>query len=86
MYNSSPFNKKQMMEWEDKDDVNKTWVAYKMFFKKYYELKKRYSNAKPGRVGFKSAANVADKSEIESYENKNYPDGIRDATSSEESI
>ena len=52
MYNSSPFNKKQMMEWEDKDDVNKTWVAYKMFFKKYYELKKCYSNVKPVIMGF----------------------------------
>ena len=62
MYNSSLFDEKNMMEWEDKDDANKTWGACKMFFKKYYELKKGYSNAKPGRMGFESAANVADKS------------------------
>ena len=50
-----------MMEWEDKNDVNKTWGACKMFFKNYYELKKRYSNARPDRIGFESAENVADK-------------------------
>ena len=33
MYNSSLLDKKQMMEWEDKDDVNKTRGACKMFFK-----------------------------------------------------
>ena len=31
MYNSSLFNRKQMMGWEEKDDVNKTWGACKMF-------------------------------------------------------
>ena len=34
MYNSNIFDKKQMMEWEEKDDVNKTWGACNMFFKK----------------------------------------------------
>ena len=48
MYNSNLFDKKHMMEWEDKDEVNKTWGGCTMFFKKYYELKKRYSNARPG--------------------------------------
>ena len=34
MYNkNSLFNKKEMMEWEYKDDINKTWGAWKMFFK-----------------------------------------------------
>ena len=80
MYNSSLFDKKQMMEWEDKDDVNKTWGVCKMLFKKYYELKKRYINAKTDRMGFKSAVNVADKSEIESDELKNYLGGLRYAT------
>ena len=42
--------------------------------------KKRYSNANPGRMGFESAANVADKNEIESDELKNYRDGLSDAT------
>ena len=36
MYEGSLFDEKQMMEWDDKDDVNKTWRACKMFFKKYY--------------------------------------------------
>ena len=72
-----------MMEWEYKDDVKKTWGACKMFFKKYYELKKCYSNTKPGRMGFKSAANVADKSEIESDKLKNYLDGLSNSTRSD---
>ena len=80
MYKSSLFGEKQMMEWEDKNDVNKTWGACKMFFKKYYELKKCYSNTRPGRMGFESEANVADKIEMESNELKSYLDGLSDAT------
>ena len=64
MYNISPFYEKQMMEWEDKDDINNTWGACKMLFKKYYKLQKLCGNARPGRMGFESAANVADKSEM----------------------
>ena len=80
MYNSSLFDEKHMMEWEYKDDVNKTWGACKMFFKKYYELKKLYSNENSGRMVFKSAVNVADKSEIESDELKNHLNGLSNAT------
>ena len=80
MYNSSLLDEEHMMEWEDKDDVNKTWGACKMFFKKYYELKNRYSNVRPDRMGFESAANMADKSEMESDKLNNYLDGISDAT------
>ena len=35
-----------------------------MFFKKYYKLKKRYSNARLDRMGFESVANMADKIEM----------------------
>ena len=80
MYNSSLFDEKHMMEWDYKDDVNKTWGACKMFFKKYYELKKRYINAKTDRMGFKSAVNVADKSKIVINELKNFLDGLSDST------
>ena len=68
------------MKWEDKEDVNKTWGACKMFFKKYYELKKLYINAKLGIMAFESAANVADRSEIESDKLKYYLDGLSNAT------
>ena len=34
------------------------------------QIKKRYSNARSGRMGFKSAANVADKNKMESDELK----------------
>ena len=54
-----------------------------MFFKKYYKLKRRYSKAKTGRMVFESAANVADKSEIESDELKNYLDGISNTTAAD---
>ena len=80
LYNSSLFNEKQMMEWEDKNDINKTWGACKIFFKKYYKLKKRYSNARPVMMSFESAANVADKIEMERDELKNYLDGLSDTT------
>ena len=69
-----------MIEWEDKEDVNETWGACKMFFKKYYELKKRYSNAMPGRMGFESATNVAEKIEMESNKLKHFLDGLSDTT------
>ena len=41
------------------------------------------SNAKPVRTGFKSAANVADKSEIESNDLRNYLDVLSNATRAE---
>ena len=51
---------------------------------KYYELKKRYSNARPGQMGFKSAVNVSDRIEMESDELKNYLDKLSGATSADE--
>ena len=53
MYNSEMFDEQQLMEWEDKIETNKTWTNCKTFFKDYYKLKKRYSNARPGRHGSK---------------------------------
>ena len=49
-------------------------------FKKYYEFKNLYSNARPGRMGSESAVNVADKSELKSNDLKNYLDGLRNTT------
>ena len=69
-----------MMEWEDKDDVKKTRRACKMFFKKYYGFKKDYSILRPGRMGFNSAANVSDKSKMESDELKKYLGGLDNTT------
>ena len=51
-----------------------------MFFKKYYELKKRYSNARPGWMEFESAENVLDRIKMESNELKSYLDGLSNAT------
>ena len=83
MYNSNLFDEKHMMEWEDKDNFNKTWGSCNMFLKKYYELKKRYINARPGRMGFESAVNVSDRIEMESDKLKNYLEGLSDATRSD---
>ena len=80
MHNRNFFDKKQIIEWEDKDDVNNTWGVWQMFFKKYYKLKKRYSNGRPDLMGFESAANVAENIEMESDKLKNYLDGLSDAT------
>ena len=68
------------MEWEDKDNVNQKRGACKMFFKRYYKFKKRYINAGPGMMEFESAVNVANKSEMESDELKNYLNGLSNAT------
>ena len=80
MYNTSLFDKKQMMEWEDKDKFNKTLGPCKIFFKNYDELNKLYSNARLDMMGFESAENVADKIETESDELKNYLNRLSDAT------
>ena len=80
MYDIGLSDKKQIVEWENNDDMNKTWGACKMFFKRYYKPKKRYSTEKPGRMGFESAANVADKSKIERNELKTYLDRLSNAT------
>ena len=80
MYNRIMFDEKHIMEWEYKDNFNKTWGACKMFFKKHYEFKKCYSNARPGRMVFESAENVVGMSKMVSNKLKNYLDGIRGAT------
>ena len=58
MYNSEIFNKQKLLKWEEKFETDKTWTICKTFFKKYYQLKKIYSNVHSGKHGFESAANV----------------------------
>ena len=48
--------------------------------KKYYELKKCYSNVRPGWMEFESAENVLDRIKMESNELKSYLDGLSNAT------
>ena len=56
MYNFNIFNELQLMEWENKDDIDKTWTNYKQFFKEGYKTKKRFRSTQPTR--FESAANL----------------------------
>ena len=56
MYNSNIFDKLQLMEWENKDDINKTWKNCKQFFKERYKTKKRFRSTQP--MGLESAANL----------------------------
>ena len=61
------------MEWEDKVETEKTWTNCKTFFKNYYQLKKRYSNARPGKYRFESAANVNEQAHTNKYEGTRVP-------------
>ena len=50
MYNISLFDDKQMMEWEEKEDVNKTWGARNMFLRSTMSLKT--ATATQGQAGW----------------------------------
>ena len=71
-YNSDMFDEQQLMDWEDKTETKKTWTNCKTFFKKYYQLKKRYINVRPEKYGFKSAANVNIQAHTNKYEDIDY--------------
>ena len=68
MYNSDMFNEQQLMEWEEKTETDKTCTNCKTFFKKFYQLKKRYSNARPGKHWSESAVNVSEWEHTNNYE------------------
>ena len=72
MYNSEIFNKQKLLKWEEKFETDKTWTICKTFFKKYYQLKKIYSNVHSGKHGFESAANVNGRAHKNNYEAIDY--------------
>ena len=63
MYNSNIFDKIQLMEWENKDNIDKTWTNCKQFFKERYKTKKRFGSTQP--TGFESASNLNEVDEEE---------------------
>ena len=63
MYNSNIFEKIQLMEWENKDDIDKSWTNCKQFFKERYKTKKRFGRTQP--TGFELAANLTEVHEEE---------------------
>ena len=56
MYNSNIFDELQLMEWENKDDIDKTWTNRKHLFKESYKTKKRFGSTQP--TVYESAANL----------------------------
>ena len=56
MYNSNIFDKIQLMERENKDDIDKSWKICKQFFKERYKTKKRFGSTQP--TGFELAENL----------------------------
>ena len=76
MYKSNIFDKIQLMEWENKDDIDKTWTNRKQFFKELYKTKKRFGSMQP--TGFESAANLNEvhEEEMEIMESKHYLEQI----------
>ena len=50
MYNSNIFDEIQLMEWENKDDIDKTWTNCKQFFKENYKTKKTFREHAADRI------------------------------------
>ena len=67
MYKSSFFTETEMMEWEEKDDADKTWANFKPYFKDIWTMRSRYQKggASPRNHGYESAANVTETNEEE---------------------
>ena len=78
VYNIDMFDKQKLMEWESKTETEKTWTNCKKFFKKYYQLNNRYSNARPGKHGFENAANVNERAQTNNYKSIDYLERMHD--------
>ena len=59
MYASNVFSEDNMMDWEDKDDDEKTWIHLQSYFKKKWTKKQRYRGDKPKDHGF--AGNIKER-------------------------
>ena len=59
MYASNVFSEDDMMDWEDKDDDEKTWIHLQSYFKRKWTKKRRYRGDTPKDHGF--AANVEER-------------------------
>ena len=58
---SDQLEARDIMDWEDKDDQNKTWVYCQSYFKTLWTQKTRYGSGSPRKHGFaESAAKVSD--------------------------
>ena len=87
--NSGVFSEDDVMDWEEKDEDDKTWVHCQAYWNKIYKKRKRYSNLKPKQQGYESAANVnkspPDKMQREEL-NENFRNIAEAATADKEHI
>ena len=60
MYNIGLFNMDDMIDWEDKDNVEKTWFHWQEYYTKLYSNKKHYNKVKAKNHGFENAENVGE--------------------------
>ena len=60
MYMSDMFDEREMTEWEEKAEADKTWATAKTYFSSLYKKRKKYnSDMKARGVGFESANSLA---------------------------
>ena len=60
MSNIEQLEARDVMEWQDKDDQDKTWVYCQSYFKKLWTQKTCYGRGSPRKHGFaESAANIS---------------------------
>ena len=58
-YDSGVFNRDEMIDWEDKQAADKTWVALVAYFSKIYKKNQRYGGTTAQGHGYGKAANAA---------------------------
>ena len=56
--NSGIFSEDDIMDWEDKPEVDKTWVHCQTYWNKIHKKRKRFTKTKPKQLGFEGAANI----------------------------
>ena len=67
MYACDMFDEKEMTEWEDEPEANKTWALAKTYFGTLYKKRKKYhSDMKARGAGFESANSLAQSSRYSS--------------------
>ena len=59
MYDSNQFEERDMMDWEDKDAAEKTWVHLQTYYNALWMKKQRYGGTSPRNHGYERAANVS---------------------------
>ena len=71
MYACEMFDDKEMTEWEDKVNADKTWAIAKRYFERLYRSKAKYSEERAARAGgYDSANSLADKTRAAMQQNK----------------